>query len=648
MQITDRIFWRWYLLLIVACSTWYLFTWRNNTGSWFFLVLACLIVASILYIYLGKGQFKFSNQLPIRIPEIYIWIVAIPLVSIPALLTFLYPLQIVYHVSGKTLLLLLGSGISVWLLQFSRKKRSASINFLLLFLLGGVIYRGGMFVPDVQSVPFALGWSEGSRYYNASLFLGSSIYGEYVSLPVLHPSRYLLQSFPFLIGSYSIRIHRMWQVILWIGMTGLGSYLFLKKINFSNKLFGIILGLWTFLYFFQGAVYYHLMVCVIIILWGYKSNRPWRTLFFILIASIWAGISRVNWWPVPALLAVTFYLLETPVKKQFWLEYLKYPLIWSLVGGVTSLLTNRVYAIISKNDVSQFSSSFTSYLVWSRLLPNVTYRPGILSGLLFVILPLFILVVMKIRNNGWRTYFDWIRVFGLLGILSAFGLGGIIVSVKIGGGGDLHNLDAFLVFFLIISIYIITNRFVPELDKELGPFKFNFSLIFLVIFIPVLHTIQNNVSWTFKDINQQNKDITQLQEAINLINEEPGDILFITERQLLTFNKIQGVALVPDYEKVFLMEMVMSHNQAYLENFHQKISEHEFSAIVLDPITTYVETKQDAFWVENNLWVDQVIIPILEDYEPVISFQNKTINLLIPRNKIDLYNQLIRMKSLKD
>jgi len=65
-------------------------------------------------------------------------------------------------------------------------------------------------------------------------------------------------------------------------------------------------------FLFQGAVYYHLMVCVVLVLLGYKKDKPLRTLIFVLLASVWAGISRVNWMPVPGLLAVALYLLDTP------------------------------------------------------------------------------------------------------------------------------------------------------------------------------------------------------------------------------------------------------------------------------------------------------------------------------------------------
>jgi len=42
-------------------------------------------------------------------------------------------------------------------------------------------------------------------------------------------------------------------------------------------------------FLFQGAVYYHLMVCVVLVLLGYKKDKPLRTLIFVLLASVWAG-----------------------------------------------------------------------------------------------------------------------------------------------------------------------------------------------------------------------------------------------------------------------------------------------------------------------------------------------------------------------
>lgn len=645
MQLTDRVFWRWYWLFVAISSAWYLYIWRNQTGNGFFLGLGSFLVALFFLSFSHKiNLIRFHFHGP-KIPELIIWFISILLISLPALVIFLFPTQIVFHESGKLLLLLWASGIATWLLQKSKYKRSDSLNFLLIILISGVITKIGTFVPDVQAVPFSLGWSEGSRYYNASLFFSSKIYGEVVPLPVLHPSRYFLQAVPFLFGSNSILIHRLWQVILWIGLIGLGSYSMVKKMKISNKFIAWIFGLWLFLFFFQGAVYYHLMVSVIIVLLGYHQKHPWRTLIFVVVASVWAGLSRVNWMPVPALLAATLYLLETPGKGVLWLKYLKYPLLWSLAGVSSALIANRVYAVLSGNSVEQFSSSFSSYMIWSRLLPNTTYPTGILLGLLIVLLPLTALTVQQITKNGWRKYYHWIRTLGLLGILFVFGLGGVIVSVKIGGGGDLHNLDAFLVFWVLITSAIILGRYQFEDSQQISQTSLNFGLVLLAVLVPLIISFQKSTTWTFKDINQQQSDVQQLQAAFDIILEDPGEILFITERQLLTFGELRGIGLIPDYEKVFLMEMVMSNNQPYMDEFHRKLSNQEFSAILMEPISTIVQTPKDAFWVENNLWVDGVVYPILDDYEQVLSYQNNGINLMIPKNKPDLYDQLKKLSS---
>ena len=356
------------------------------------------------------------------VPDFVIHLTSVLLISIPTVLSFFYPTQIVFHQSGKLLLLFWTAGVATWLMQSANRKKLASQNFLLVFLSGGVLYKLGLFIPEIQTAPFSLGWSEGSRFYNASLFFSPIVYREIFALPVLHPTRYLLQSIPFLVGSNLIVIHRFWQVILWIGLVGMGSYSLVKRLNFPNKFHALIYGLWLFLFFFQGAVYYHLIVCVILVFLGYNQKHPWRTLVFVVIASVWAGLSRVNWIPVPALLAVTIYLLETTVKRENWLKYLRFPILWSLTGGISAIIANRFYTLLSGNDPGQFSSSFSSYMIWSRLLPNTTYSPGILLGLLIVVLPLMLLILQQIKINGVRNYFQWIRAFGLAGILFMFGV----------------------------------------------------------------------------------------------------------------------------------------------------------------------------------------------------------------------------------
>ncbi len=273
-------------------------------------------------------------------------------------------------------------------------------------------------------------------------------------------------------------------------------------------------------------------------------------------------------------------------------------------------------------------------MIWSRLFPNTTFNLGIIPGIFLVICPLAILTVLESMNKPQGLNFHWIRIFGLIGILLVFGLGGVVVSVKVGGGADLHNLDAFLVFWVIITTKIILSRDEKEISNLSYKPTFNFGLLFITILVPILFSLQSQLIWKFAKPKSQNEDIKAIQEIVDLINKRTSSepILFITERHLITFDEIQNVKFEPGYEKVFLMEMVMSNNQPYLENFHKKLNNHEFSAIVTDSISPVMKDLNSPFWVENNLWIDEVIYPIIDNYQLIDTFQDGTINLLIPNN----------------
>ena len=81
------------------------------------------------------------------------------------------------------------------------------------------------------------------------------------------------------------------------------------------NLFFLAMAGWCFLFIFQGAVYYHLQIPVLIILLGVDSKRPRLSLLAVIFASLWAGISRLNWYPVPAMLAILIFLLEEPISS---------------------------------------------------------------------------------------------------------------------------------------------------------------------------------------------------------------------------------------------------------------------------------------------------------------------------------------------
>jgi hypothetical protein len=140
-----------------------------------------------------------------------------------------------------------------------------------------------------------MGWSEGSRYYYASLFFSRQIYGESFPLPTLHPTRYLLQSFPFLFPRLGLFAHRFWQFLLWIGLTAGASIAITKRVfKPEEKALRWLTAGWLSLFLLRVGVYYHLEVAVILPLLFVTGKKPRQSLIAVIIASLWAGISRVN------------------------------------------------------------------------------------------------------------------------------------------------------------------------------------------------------------------------------------------------------------------------------------------------------------------------------------------------------------------
>ncbi len=519
---------------------------------------------------------------------------------------------------------------------------------LLITSLGyGFAHRLAGFIPDVSSYPLSLGWSEASRYYYASLWLSKQVYGMSVPPSVLHPTRYLLQAIPFLIPGASLWFNRFWQVLLWVVTAGLTSFLLVWRLGLASrrKPLAITLSLffWGFLFLFLGPVYYHLLVMVIIILWGFDRNRFWRNLVLVLLASLWAGISRVNWLPVPGLLAAALYLLEVPKSVKPVIRYLAPPAAWVLAGTAIGYASQQAYQLLSGNPIAWFGSSFTSDLLWYRLFPNPTYPLGILLSVVLVSLPVLCLMVLRLVNH-WKEY-HLIRILGLVAILGVLFVGGVLVSVKIGGGSNLHNLDAYLTLLLVIGSYIYFDHFEPD---QPGPVLENaeahktapssqvariFEAIFLVgaLVIPLYFILSVGGPLPWRDFAAAQAAVETIKSASQQAADSGGEVLFITQRHLLTFDAIQNVPLVSNYELVFLMEMAMANNRAYLDEFDADVSSQRYAMIVSDPLTTNLQGPHHSFGEENDAWVKNVSEPVLCYYEPAITLDSVGVVLYTPR-----------------
>ncbi len=508
--------------------------------------------------------------------------------------------------------------------------------FAASLMLAAVVYKVAVYLPEITNFPLTLGWSEASRYYYASLYFSKQIYGISIPPTVLHPSRYMLQAAPFLIPDSPLWLHRLWQILLWLGMTFASSALLTRRLAINDALKSWVFLAWSFLFLLIGPVYYHLQVIVIITLLGCDRSRFWKTSAAIIIASIWAGISRINWFPVPGMLAAIIYFLEEPAAGRAIWRYLLKPVLWVAAGTLAAFASQSAYALISGNPVEQFTSSFSSDLLWYRLLPNPTYPMGVLPALLLLTSPLLWAIYASLRGR-WR---DWhpLRMAGIAAILLVLLSGGLVVSTKIGGGSNLHNLDAYLTLLLVVSAWVYFARAVPDRSRSGAPepgqpaVRLHWAAHLFILVVPVYFTIFLGPVTPPADQSRLERALEAINSAAAAARENGSEVLMISERQLITFDTLRDVPLVPDYEKVFLMEMAMAGNPAYLGQLHQDLKEQRYDLIVSEPLAVRFKGSGKSFGEENDAWVKNVAEPILCYYEPFRTFRELKIQLLKPRS----------------
>ena len=604
--------WRWSLrvggLLVAAVGVLLLSTWTSLQTQW----LALLTRAGRLTARLGALSLVLTMAIA---------------VSLPVLVLSQYG-RFVLPFFTRLLIFWILVSIGTWLTHRYHTGDHLFFGFAATALIYGAAHRLVVFRTDLSAYPFSLGWSEASRYYFASLFLSERIYGIFIPPSILHPTRYLMQSLPFLIPGAGIIVHRIWQVLIWVILSALVGKLLANRLSLKDPWVQVVFSLWTFLFLFQGPVYYHLLVMVLIILWGTRTTRPWWTLAMVSIASIWAGISRVNWIPVPGILAALLYFLEQIKGKKSFLRYLQWPMIWFSVGSALGLASQFLYIAVSRIDPTISGSSFTSQLLWYRLLPSATYALGVLPAIVFASLPLLLLITYHLRHESYKI--NKLRILGLISILVVLFLGGILVSVKIGGGSNLHNMDAFLVALLIAGVYTATGRWTPEFSDTAPKLAIHPLLLMSVIFMPLFFVLGTGRPLRVFETTQAQKSLVTIQSMVDPINAQDGDVLFITQRHLLTLGQISGVKLIPDYETVFLMEMAMSRNRTYLNQFHADLESHHFDLIVVDNLSTQIQGRDHNFSEENNAWVEEVSIPLLCHYDVIESLSLPPLQFLVP------------------
>jgi hypothetical protein len=605
-----------------------------RVGYWVVLFVTAVLLVTFLWAWTKAGRTllailnkvqKFINQLgTVGLILFLLTLVFYPLALFGFYGKFLEATFVRLFVFLLTLIL-----CTSWLASWRKSSWLAALPAAVLAL--AATYSAATFFNQVSTYPFSLEWSEISRYYQASFYFSDKIYGVHLPLPVTHPSRYLLQSIPFLITNSPLWLHRLWQALLWVSMPLVTAWALARRLKLGRLQWLFIA--WSFLFLMQGAVFYHLLPCVFIVLLGFDKDRAARSFLFVALASIWAGISRVNWIPLPGALAALLYFIEVqPARKNaLSFNYLWQPALYTVGGSLIALGSYALY--IANSGVSQadqFGSSFTSALLWNRLLPSGPFPPGILPGILLVSAPLLALIWLRMRPRAARLG-AW-RSAAIAAMLLIFFTGGLVVSVKIGGGTNLHNLDAYMVLLWVLAASLAFGAYQPE-GKLPARLAIPWPLLAGLLAVPILFAVFSGGPLNLPNRALADDALSQIKQLTAEATANGGRVLFISQRHLLTFHMVE-VPLVRDYEKLFLMEMAISHNDEYLSKFWDLVDDQRFALIITDSLNTNINDESaDTLAEENNAWVREVSKPVLCAYEPLVTFQDLGIQVLHPRER---------------
>lgn len=529
----------------------------------------------------------------------------------------------------RFLVFFLLSLIGMWGIKLLRRQTPWMTALIGVVLFQAVVHLMLVYMSRVTSYPFAMGWSETSRFYFPSLFVADRVYGQEYPWPILHPTLHLLLAPPYLFDA-SLWSHRFWQVAIRYGLLAAMVPPLLMRLKIRDTSTRWLVGMWMFLFLFMGPVYFHLAIPVIIVLIGFSVQDERRTWIAVLLASLWCGWSRVNWYPMPGMIAAVLYLMEVPIAVKSWWRYLLKPALWFVIGILVAFLSQRVYIALSGIPSSDlFYTSLTSDLIWRRLWPNPDYFLGILPGAVLASLPAWLAMwfTLRARRSDWHP----LRLFLIMAALFVLFVGGIIVSLKIGGGANLHNMDAYLSLLWIVLAYLVFARYRTESDQEAKPVVMHWFVAVLLILMPVWAWTQFNVGIRTYDDQRTGSVLAQLQKYIDEVNAQGGEILFITQRHLISMHMLQGVTLVPEYEREDLMEMAMADNRIYLDHFGDDMENQRFALIVVDPLNYNLMFSDRSFAEENNVWVRRVMRRILCNYREEAVFPEDEIALYVPQ-----------------
>ncbi|MBI3173604.1 MAG: hypothetical protein HYZ25_07795 [Chloroflexi bacterium] len=489
---------------------------------------------------------------------------------------------------------------------------------------------------EVTSYPFSLTWSEGNRMYDWSVMFGRGRYIYPADRPLkafIDVGRQFLWGLPFLFPQANIVIVRFWDSFIFTFPYMLLGWLAFRHWS-EERLPWFLAGLWVFLVLNQGPIYTPLVICAVLVALAWRWPPPFA-LTTIILASFLAQISRWTWLFAPSMWAIILAFGSAKLTdRRTWARAISFGIAGILGGYVLPW----VYVTIRNLNPSGLDPAYTAgkigtqALLWYRLFPNPTFGAGILWALFLAVGPLVIWLFLLGRRGVWRPN-PW-QVLAVIGALLAFLGVGLTVSVKIGGGSNLHNMDMFLIGMVFAAVAATQGTRLTSLLRNQLTGRIERVVLLLMLAIPAFMPFSALQSQSLPPKEDVQQALTSIQKETTFAAQQ-GEVLFMDQRQLLTFGYVKGIPLVPDYEKKVLMQNAIENDAAYFEAYYRDLSQGRFAMIVSEPLKMGLSNDEDNFGEENDSWVQWVSKPTLCFYKPLFTFKSVGVELLVPRNNIE-------------
>ncbi|GAB4497312.1 MAG: hypothetical protein OHK003_05420 [Anaerolineales bacterium] len=676
-------------VLVGACIEFYNVAWGTGKAvgefspKWLVLFAFFILLNAVLYAGVGLAAFQrerflslFQKAITFRNKLSFTrWLLVILFLSLPAWFLQRTMWGIVFD--GVYFRLLLWA-LVVSLLSFFITRGNSLIDwnsFLVALIFASSAFTIAVSLQGVTDYPFSMGWSEGNRIWDYSMRFGRDRYGIADNQDIyvlLDSGRMLVGGLPFLIPNVTIETVRLWiglTLILPYFLVGLAAYIVADK----NIRIWFLLTLWVFLFLRQGPIHSPLVLtaALTVFLW----RKPlWLAIPLIIYAGYFAQSSRFTWLFAPGLWIGMLELagastLNGKLDRTHWVRAIALGLSGAFGGFVLPKLlplflriATAAPAAINAAEVTEqiantgVTSDFVAYavtdqpLLWYRLLPNSTYGTGILLGLVIAVLPVTIFLIWLSASKKWQLNI-WQKL-AIVGPLLAFLVVGLVASTKIGGGGDLHNMDMFLIGMAFTVFMAWVNGGRDVILKNEMPAWMRLALVAALV-VPAITPLMQLRSYNFgdeiktlltltdtkedrkafdmlPDTETVNTALEEIQEAVNEY-QKTGDVLFIDQRQLLTFGYVKEAEFIPEYEKKVLMNEALSSNYDYYSSFYRDITNQRFSLIISEPLRTPIKDDTYEFGEENNAWVEWVSIPVLCYYQEIQTYKEVNVMLLVPK-----------------